>query len=147
MPTDENNSTGQLERSLIDIAVESWRFSRLFAAGPLEDTMFHNNGSSRRNQLFAEERQKCQAQYKNVAAGLTNASTQLAAMADRLPAIHRSLHSLSDRLQTHVETLLKSRYADTATLIRDAALFMPAVRLFKRGTILLKRKCCALNAK
>ena len=31
MTTDENNSTAQLEQSLIDIAVESWRFSRLFA--------------------------------------------------------------------------------------------------------------------
>jgi hypothetical protein len=31
MTTDESNQTDQLERSLIDIAVESWRFSRLFA--------------------------------------------------------------------------------------------------------------------
>jgi hypothetical protein len=31
MTTDESNSTAQLEQSLIDIAVESWRFSRLFA--------------------------------------------------------------------------------------------------------------------
>jgi hypothetical protein len=28
--TEENNTTDQLEQSLIDIAVESWRFSRLF---------------------------------------------------------------------------------------------------------------------
>lgn len=31
MTTDESNPSDQLERSLIDIAVESWRFSRLFA--------------------------------------------------------------------------------------------------------------------
>lgn len=31
MTTDESNPTYQMERSLIDIAVESWRFSRLFA--------------------------------------------------------------------------------------------------------------------
>jgi hypothetical protein len=31
MTSNENNPTDQLERSLIDIAVESWRFSRLFA--------------------------------------------------------------------------------------------------------------------
>lgn len=31
MITDESISTAQLEQSLIDIAVESWRFSRLFA--------------------------------------------------------------------------------------------------------------------
>lgn len=30
MVPEENNSADQLERSLIDIAVESWRFSRLF---------------------------------------------------------------------------------------------------------------------
>jgi hypothetical protein len=29
--TDESNRSEQLERSMIDIAVESWRFSRLFA--------------------------------------------------------------------------------------------------------------------
>lgn len=31
MITDVSNPTEQLERSLIDMAVESWRFSRLFA--------------------------------------------------------------------------------------------------------------------
>lgn len=31
MTTDENCSAEQMERSLIDVAVESWRFSRLFA--------------------------------------------------------------------------------------------------------------------
>jgi len=31
MTTDESKQTDQLERSLIDIAIESWRFSRLFA--------------------------------------------------------------------------------------------------------------------
>lgn len=31
MTTDNNQNNEQLERSLIDIAVESWRFSRLFA--------------------------------------------------------------------------------------------------------------------
>ncbi|MEY3288458.1 MAG: hypothetical protein RLZZ419_700 [Pseudomonadota bacterium] len=31
MTTDESKQTDQLEQSLIDIAVESWRFSRLFA--------------------------------------------------------------------------------------------------------------------
>ena len=31
MTTDESIQTDHLERSLIDIAVESWRFSRLFA--------------------------------------------------------------------------------------------------------------------
>ena len=31
MLTDNNQNNVQLERSLIDIAVESWRFSRLFA--------------------------------------------------------------------------------------------------------------------
>lgn len=31
MTTDESNPTDQMERSLIDMAVESWRFSRLFA--------------------------------------------------------------------------------------------------------------------
>jgi hypothetical protein len=31
MTSNESNPTDQLERSLIDIAVESWRFSRLFA--------------------------------------------------------------------------------------------------------------------
>jgi hypothetical protein len=31
MTTDESNPAAQLEQSLIDIAVESWRFSRLFA--------------------------------------------------------------------------------------------------------------------
>lgn len=31
MTIEENNVSNQLERSLIDIAVESWRFSRLFA--------------------------------------------------------------------------------------------------------------------
>ena len=31
MTTDESNLAAQLEQSLIDIAVESWRFSRLFA--------------------------------------------------------------------------------------------------------------------
>ncbi len=31
MTTDDYNNSEQLERSLIDIAVESWRFSRLFA--------------------------------------------------------------------------------------------------------------------
>jgi hypothetical protein len=31
MTTDNNGATDRLERSLIDIAVESWRFSRLFA--------------------------------------------------------------------------------------------------------------------
>lgn len=31
MTTDERKPIDQLERSLIDIAVESWRFSRLFA--------------------------------------------------------------------------------------------------------------------
>jgi hypothetical protein len=31
MTTDENHPADHLERSLIDIAVESWRFSRLFA--------------------------------------------------------------------------------------------------------------------
>ena len=31
MTTDESKQADQLERSLIDIAVESWRFSRLFA--------------------------------------------------------------------------------------------------------------------
>ena len=31
MTSNESNPTNHLERSLIDIAVESWRFSRLFA--------------------------------------------------------------------------------------------------------------------
>ncbi|WMP18950.1 hypothetical protein [Thiothrix lacustris] len=31
MKIDESNQSEQLERSLIDVAVESWRFSRLFA--------------------------------------------------------------------------------------------------------------------
>lgn len=31
MTTEKGDTSGQLERSLIDIAVESWRFSRLFA--------------------------------------------------------------------------------------------------------------------
>lgn len=31
MATDESYSAEQMERSLIDVAVESWRFSRLFA--------------------------------------------------------------------------------------------------------------------
>ncbi len=31
MTTDESYSAEQMERSLIDVAVESWRFSRLFA--------------------------------------------------------------------------------------------------------------------
>ena len=31
MMTDDSNRSAQLERSMIDIAVESWRFSRLFA--------------------------------------------------------------------------------------------------------------------
>ncbi len=31
MTSDESSTAGQLERSLIDIAVESWRFSRLFS--------------------------------------------------------------------------------------------------------------------
>lgn len=31
MATDESCSAEQMERSLIDVAVESWRFSRLFA--------------------------------------------------------------------------------------------------------------------
>ena len=31
MTTDESCSAEQMERSLIDVAVESWRFSRLFA--------------------------------------------------------------------------------------------------------------------
>ena len=31
MTTDESSRSEQLERSMIDIAVESWRFSRLFA--------------------------------------------------------------------------------------------------------------------
>lgn len=31
MSADENGTTDQIERSLIDIAVESWKFSRIFA--------------------------------------------------------------------------------------------------------------------
>jgi hypothetical protein len=31
MPVDENSSADQIERSLIEIAVESWKFSRIFA--------------------------------------------------------------------------------------------------------------------
>ncbi len=31
MPADENSSADQIERSLIEIAVESWKFSRIFA--------------------------------------------------------------------------------------------------------------------
>ena len=31
MPADENRSADQIERSLIEIAVESWKFSRIFA--------------------------------------------------------------------------------------------------------------------
>lgn len=31
MSADDNGTTGQIERSLIDIAVESWKFSRIFA--------------------------------------------------------------------------------------------------------------------
>ncbi len=31
MPTDDNTATDQIERSLIEIAVESWKFSRIFA--------------------------------------------------------------------------------------------------------------------
>lgn len=31
MQTDDNISTDQIERALIDVAVESWKFSRIFA--------------------------------------------------------------------------------------------------------------------
>lgn len=31
MPADDNSPTDQIERSLIEIAVESWKFSRIFA--------------------------------------------------------------------------------------------------------------------
>lgn len=31
MPSDDNSATDQIERSLIEIAVESWKFSRIFA--------------------------------------------------------------------------------------------------------------------
>ncbi len=31
MPTDKSDSTDQIERALIEVAVESWKFSRIFA--------------------------------------------------------------------------------------------------------------------
>ena len=49
MTTDQSNEREQLERSLIDMAVESWRFARLF--GRLVSKLDAGEGSRYVNQL------------------------------------------------------------------------------------------------
>jgi hypothetical protein len=95
-------------------------------------------GSSLKEQIFFEQREKYQARYNDAQDEVTAASMALTQQAPLLATAHQNLLLLADTLYDRVRALMIARYGGAMKTLRNAALLMPIWRLFRRSGLLLK---------
>lgn len=92
----------------------------------------------RKEQLFAEQREKYQARYNDAVDEMTNASIELGQMTGVAQGIQSNLKPLSKTLKERLQALVKEKYLNAGKLLMHSALGLPVYRFFRKAGPLLK---------